>query len=415
MYFRKKSSAGSDFSSARKTGKKKWLKVLIIVVVIFVLVGGAAAWRTGKLLSKISINANLWGSVAHMIPGVNNEVKGEKDGRINVLLLAMRGASDPNGGMLTDSSMIVSLDLKDNKISYISLPRDLWVTDVESGDSSKLNAVYEQGVAKGGVPQGIADAEKKFGEIAGVTIDYTIVGNYQAFTDAINAIGGVPVNLSKPFEENAQFDQMGVCDSTTFTKPTGQYQNKIKSKHMTKTATGQSYEVTVKVPMYPLCYNTNPECHGDFKLPAGPQTLNAADALCFVRSRDNSSDFDRAKRQQMVIEALKSKALSIGTLTDFNKVNALMDSVGNNVSTDMQSWEMKRLYDIYMGIEKNNPAVINRVVEATTDSSSILTPNTDDPKKGYILLPTSGNYDQIHEIVLNTFTDPPQKDINEIQ
>jgi len=397
-------------------GKKKWVKITLAVVAVFVVIGGVALWKAGWLLNKISTNGNLLGSLGHMVPGVNNQIKGEKDGRINILLLAMRGADDPNGGNLADSSMIISLEPKDNKISYISVPRDLYVTDIQNTGSSKINAVYQQGIAKGGIPQGIADAESKYGEVAGVTIDYTIVGNYQAFTDLVNAVGGVPINLDKPFEENAQFDQVGVCDSTTFTKPTGTYENKFIKAHHITLPNGTRKLVGVKVPTYKLCYNTNPECNGDFKLPAGQQTLDAATALCFARSRDNSSDFDRAKRQQMILQALESKALSLGTLTDFNKVNAMFNSIGNNLSTDLQGWEMKRLYDVYMAIKKTNPAVIQRVIdEDQVNDANSLVYGKSDPVAGDILLPTGDNYDKIHAMVQNTFTDPPQDDISVIQ
>ena len=146
----------------QKKQKRKWFRLLLIVVGIIVLIGGIVVWKTGNLLSKISTNGNLLGSVGHLIPGVNNQIKGEKEGRINILLLAMRGTSDPNGGSLADSSMVVSLDPKDNKISVVSIPRDLLVSDVQDpGAFSKINAIYAQGNAKGGASQAIADAEKK--------------------------------------------------------------------------------------------------------------------------------------------------------------------------------------------------------------------------------------------------------------
>ena len=400
----------SQIESGKK--KKKWLKPLLIIVAIIVVIVGVVSWKTGKLLGKVSTNINMLGSLSHMIPGVNNQIKGEKEGRINILLLAMRGAHDPNGGNLADSSMIVSLDPKDNKISYVSIPRDLLVTDIETPGSSKINAIYEQGLAKGGVSLGIADAEKKYGEVAGVPIDYTIVTNYDAFTAVVNAVGGVPINLSKPFEENAQFNQSGVCDGSYFTVPTGTYENKTKKVHNPLTGAVIGTRVTKS---YPMCTPAADalECSGDFKLPAGQQTLDAATALCFARSRDNSSDFDRAKRQQMILQALKNKALSVGTLTDFNKVNAIVTGLGNNVSTDLQAWEMKELYTVYMALDKKNPTVIQRVPDE--DPTQGLVYGKTDPTYGDVLMPVGDNYNKINEMVQNTFTDPPQTDINVIQ
>lgn len=404
-------SSGEDGEKSRK--KKKWLKAVLIVFAIFALVGGAVIWKTGKLLNKISTNGNLLESVGHLIPGINNEIKGEKEGRINILLLAMRGVNDPNGGSLADTSMVISLNLKDNKISMVSIPRDLLVSDVQDTSAfSKINAIYAQGLAKGGVSQAIADSEKKYGEVAGVPIHYTVVANYKAFTDVVNAIGGVPINLKQPFEENAQFNQIGVCDGSYFTVPTGKYETKTKKVKDAVTGKVTRTRITAQ---YPLCSPAPEalECHGDFKLPAGQQTLDAETALCFARSRDNSSDFDRAKRQQMILQALKAKALSVGTLTDFGKINGIINSLGNNFSTDLQGWEMKQLYSLYMNLDKNNPQIIQRVLDE--DPVEGLVYGKSDPTYGAILLPKGDNYDKIHNLIQNTFTLPAQANIGIIQ
>lgn len=405
--FNRKLTRENNVRLEKKFYKKRWFKLFMIIIVLLVIGGGFFAWKAGKLLNKISINGNFLGSIGHMIPGVSNSVKGEKDGRINILVLAMRGANDPNGGTLTDTNMIVSLDLKNNQVSMISIPRDLYVKDIQNDGSSKINAIYSQGLAKGGAKQAIADVEAKFKEVSGVPIHYTITGNYQAFNDIVSAVGGVEITLDKPFEENAQFNQLGVCDGQVFTIPSGQFQNKMVTRKKNGIPT------KISIPKYPLCYNANPECNGDFKLPAGKQTLDAATALCFARSRDNSSDFDRAKRQQMILQALKNKALSIGTLTDFNKINSMLSALGNNFSTDLQGWEMKSLYDIYMKIEATNPKVIQRVLE-NTEEGLLYTP-PENPETGYILLPRGDNYDKIHQLIQNTFALPEQSDIKVIQ
>ena len=324
----------------------------------------------------------------------------------------MRGASNPNGGLLADSSMVVSLAPKDNKISYVSIPRDLLVQGVEDSNLSKINAIYERGYVKGGVAQGIKDVEQKYSEVAGVPIHYTIIVNYDAFTAAVNAVGGVPITLAKPFEETAQFNQSGVCDGSYFTVPTGKFETKTKKIRNSITGRVIGTKVTKQ---YPICTPAADalECHGDFKLPSGPQTLDAATAMCFARARDNSSDFARAKRQQMILQALKSKALSIGTLADFNKINGILNSFGDNVSTDLEGWEMKELYSVYMALDKNNPTVIQRVLEE--DPTQGLIYGKKDPTYGDVLLPVGDNYTKINQLVQNTFTDPPQADINIIQ
>ncbi len=391
---------------------KKWLKPVLIALVVAILIGGIVVWKTGALLSQISTNGNLLGSLGRMIPGVSNEIKGEKEGRINILLLAMRGVEDPNGGSLADSSMIVSLSPTDNKVSFVSIPRDLLVKDIENEYSSKINAIYQQGVAKGGVALGLADAEQKYGEVSGVPIHYTIVTNYNAFNDVVTAVGGVPIDLKQPFEENTQFNQSGVCDGIYFTIPNGKYET--KTKKIEDPITGKVVRTRITA-QYPICTPdpSSLECHGNFNLPAGPQTLDAETALCFARSRDNSNDFARAKRQQMILQGLKTKALSIGTLTDFNKVNGILAGLGKNLSTDLQAWEMKRLYEVYMAIDKSNPQVIHRVLDE--DPIEGLLYGKSDPTYGAVLLPIGENYDKINQLVQNTFTAPLQANIEVIQ
>ncbi len=392
--------------------QKKWVKILLIVLAILLIVGGFFAWKAGSLLNKISSNGNILGSIGHMIPGAQSELVGEKEGRVNVLLLGMRGADDPAGGNLADSIMVASLNLdpKSSKISLISIPRDFYVKDIQNDGSSKLNAIYAQGYSKGGPKQALKDMEQKVSEISGVPINYTVMINHQGFKDLVTALGGVEVTLSQPFEENAQFNQEGVCDGEVFTVPTGKWENKIFTHTKTNSA-GVKIEVKTKKPVYPLCLNAKPECGGTFKLPAGKQTLNADQALCFARARDNSSDFQRAKRQQIILQQIKVKALSIGTLTDFNKVNGMINALGNNVQTDMEAWQIKKLYDIEQGM--NTPEVVQRVLE-NSEEGLLYTPEQT-KETGYILSPIGDNYDKIQQLFQNTFTAPAQKDISIIQ
>lgn len=385
--------------------KKGWVKVLLIILAIVLVVGGLLSWKAGSLLNKISSNGNILGTLGHMVPGMAEELKGEKEGRVNVLLLGMRGADDPAGGNLADSIMVVSVLPKENKVSMISIPRDLYVQDIQQDSKSKINAIYAQGEAKG-KGQGLKDMEKKISEISGVDINYGVVINHQGFKDLVNALGGVEITLEQPFNESVQFNQEGVCDGVVFTVPTGKWQNKIFKHHETNAA-GVSVEVKVKKPVYPLCLNKNPECGGNFKLPAGTQTINGDQALCFARSRDQSSDFERAKRQQIIIQQIKAKALSVGTLTDFNKVNGMLNALGNNVSTDLQGWEMQRLYDMERSLK--DPQIFQRVLENSEEG--LLYAPEPTKESGYILLPIGENYSKIQDLFKNIFTMPAQSDI----
>ncbi|HLN19066.1 MAG TPA: LCP family protein, partial [Patescibacteria group bacterium] len=338
----------------------------------------------------------LISSLAHNIPGVKDELKGEKDGRINILVLGMRGEDLPGGGTLADSIMVVSVKPAENKAAIISIPRDLYVTVPGTSDRQKINAVHAYG-EENGKKQGLEQMKKAVGEVTGLPIHYAARINFTGFKQLINAIGGVDITLDKPFEESMQFNEPHVCDSNVFTEQTGKYEYK---KYTTKTG-------KIKVgAAYPLCTNPHKECGGDFKISTGKQTLNGDQALCFVRSRVTSNDFERAKRQQMVMQLVKDKMTSLGTLTDFSKVNGILDSLGDNVRTDMQLWEMQKLYDIYKNIP--NPEIHQRVLE---DSEEGLLYFPGEGAAGYILLPRGDNYDKIHQMATDIFNAPAQVDI----
>jgi hypothetical protein len=52
------------------------------------LAGSVFAWKTGSILNRISGgNANIFKSLVKNLPGAEKELEGEKEGKINVLLL----------------------------------------------------------------------------------------------------------------------------------------------------------------------------------------------------------------------------------------------------------------------------------------------------------------------------------------
>lgn len=375
-----------------KLYKRRWFRFLAVIIGIFLIIGGVMAWKTGGILNKIS-GGGLFSSLIHSLPGVNDELKGEKDGRINLMLLGMRGENVPGGGTLADTIMVLSIVPKENKISMISVPRDLYVDNPVWRNKTKINAVYAAG-EENGKKQGLPEMEKVLSNITGLPIEYGVSINFEGFKQVINAIGGVEITLAQPFEEAVQFDEPHVCDLNVFTVPTGTFEIK-KNKRSKITA------------QYPLCTNPNKECGGDFKLPAGKQTLNGDQALCYARSRATSNDFERAKRQQQIIQLVKGKLLSTGTLTDFGKLNGILDSLGDNVRSDLEAWEMKRFYELYTGMQ--NPQTFQRVLENSAEGLLYNPPET--KETGYILLPIGDNYDKIRAMAKNIFTLPKQSDI----
>lgn len=385
---------GTGYNHKKKFYKKKWFKIILFLLIIVLAAGGAIAWKAGFTLNKISIKGGILKSLIHAIPGVSDTLKGEQDGRINILLLGMRGENVPGGGLLADTIMVVSIKPEENKAAIVSIPRDLYVNNPGWGNKTKINAVYAAG-EENGKKQGIADMKKAASDMAGMPIHYGVSVNFKGFKEIIDALGGVDIYLDNSFSESVQFQEPHVCDPYVFTVPTGNYEIKKNKKTGKITAS------------YPLCRNKNVECGGNFTLPAGNNHLDGEKALCYVRSRSTSNDFERAKRQQQVLQAAKEKALAIGTLTDFGKISDLLDALGNNVRTDMEPWEMQKMSGIYR--KMSSPQIYQRVLENTEEG--LLYSPPENPETGYILLPRGDNYDKIHELFQNVFNLPPQSDI----
>jgi LCP family protein required for cell wall assembly len=372
--------------------KRKWRKVALLVGALLLVLGGVVLWKAGFVLNKISTkNSGIFQNIIKSLPGVEDTLKGEEEGRINILLLGMRGAELEGGGLLADTIMVLSVHPSKEegdqpRASLISIPRDLYVTLPGTSNQAKINAVHAEGEKKG-AGEGLEDMKRAVGEVTGQTIHYAVSISFKGFTDLVDALGGVDITLKEPFSEGLQFREPHVCDPYVFTVPTNPQQ--YEYKYYTR-KDGTKYVAKA----YPLCYNKDVECGGVFSLPAGENHLDGSKALCYARARYSSNDFERAKRQQMVLQALKERALSLGTLADFSKINGMIDALGNNVRTDMQGWELKRLAELYPKMQ--NVQLTQKVLEDSEEGLLYAPGETNGA--GYILLPRGDNYDRIRAL-----------------
>lgn len=378
--------------------KKRIVRIGVFFVVLALIAGIAFSIKAGFILNKISLGEDgIFKNIVKTLPGTKDELKGEKDGRVNVLILGMRGKNVPGGGLLADTIMVLSLHPKDGtkegdtaRASLVSIPRDLYVKVPGRQENRKINAVYALGEERG-TGGGLEDMQTIVGEVTGLTIPYAAVINFEGFKELIDALGGITITLDQPFQESVQF--LGLeqrCDGITYTIPSGNYEEKrIQRKN------GEYYDNPKR---YPLCYaKIKPEtleCGGNFKLAAGVNQLNGETALCYARSRATSNDFERARRQQQVIQAIKEKALSAGTLTDFGKINALLESLGENMQLKAEAWEAKRFLELYQ--ESQDASLKQFVLENSEEGLLYAPPATNGA--GYILLPRGDNYDRIRAL-----------------
>ena len=331
--------------------KKRWSKKpLFYIIILLIAVAGYYVYQFGLAYNTISVendaNQSLWGRIAGIFDNKQepeapdpNPMPQPEPNRLDVLLLGIRGeneeAIEEEGGLLTDTIMLVNIDKLTKKTAIISIPRDLYIEmNAQAANNKKIkikgkiNEVYERGLANGG---GVALAKQIVSRITGVYVDNAIVADFNAFKEIVDNIGGIDVNLKKPFEEKSQWGYV-------------------------------------------------------FSLPAGVNHLDGDNALYYVRSRYSTSDFDRARRQQEVISIIKNKALTLGFLSNPVKVTSLLADLKGNIRTDFQIWDIKDLLALSNSFGSKN-IIKNYVI--TTEN---LVYETKTEKGEYILLPKEADY-----------------------
>lgn len=91
---------------------------------------------------------------------------------------------------------------------------------------------------------------------------------------------------------------------------------------------------------------------GNYTFEEGELELDGQEALSYVRMRKNdpNGDLGRNERQREVITGIIDKGASLDAV---NKVGNVMDVLGDNVSTNMQFSDMRRLATNYSSARKN--------------------------------------------------------------
>jgi LCP family protein required for cell wall assembly len=180
--------------------------------------------------------------------------------RVTVLLLGIDERQDEDGPWRTDTMMILTLDPVSKTAGMLSIPRDLWV-QIPGYGPDRINTAFFKGDADdypgGGPALALETAQATFG----ITIPYYITVNFGAFEAFIDQIGGIEISVPEDI------------DDPTYPAPTG--------------------------------YGYEP-----FFLPAGQYHMDGETALKYARTRATfGGDFDRAKRQQQVILAVRRQIL----------------------------------------------------------------------------------------------------------
>lgn len=91
---------------------------------------------------------------------------------------------------------------------------------------------------------------------------------------------------------------------------------------------------------------------GKYDFTEGPVEMDGEKTMAFVRMRkkDPSGDFGRTKRQRQVVQGIIEKGASVGSIT---KIDSMIDIFGNNMATNMDFDDMKKIFGGYKDTRKN--------------------------------------------------------------
>ncbi len=294
------SAESSRYSSLRKKRKRNRIaKIVAIVVLSVVLIGAGSAFAYVQYL-----NAKMTEGVDEALLDALAETDSPSD-PFYMLLLGVDGSIErDNSGEFggesyrCDSIILTRVDPKNKKVTLISLPRDLQITNMGGTSDNptgygtqKLNAAH----AFGGPALVVSTVSK----IANVPISHYVEINFDGFIAAVDAVGGVEVDVKYPIDAS--------------------------------------------------------ESQTGWDVPAGVNNLNGYQALSLCRSRHSYGDFAdgdalRTANQRMVMTALAKKVLSSDIATILNTVNSLVQYV----LTDMDVGTMAGLAQSLQGLDSNN-------------------------------------------------------------
>jgi LCP family protein required for cell wall assembly len=232
--------------------------------------------------------------------------------RLNILLI---GADTQGGGHRTDTMITVSIDPVTKQVAMFSLPRDTKNVPMPpearrvwgSVFGQKINAFFAQNRGRSDIwpgtdnTRGYNALKTTLGYLYGLDIKYFVEVDFNGFKKVIDALGGVNVNVQVP-----------VVDDTF---PSG---------------------VNKDIRLY---------------IPSGLQHMDGAQALRYARSRNTSSDFDRAARQQRLLISLREQADPQALIP---RLPDLVAALKKSVRTDIPLDQLDELLGLATGVDTKN-------------------------------------------------------------
>jgi polyisoprenyl-teichoic acid--peptidoglycan teichoic acid transferase len=343
---KEKTSGKKSKSSSRR---KKFSCFFIVLIITFTLVSLTLSSDNNSFLSGIK-NGYLFRQISNIISSKEKYIAGEKEDRINFVLLGMGGPGH-NGPYLTDTIIVASFKPSTKQAAMFSIPRDM-IVPLEKNDYRKVNSIYTVGEQQE-IDNGGPLVKEVISKTLNMPIHYFAAVDFNGFVEMIDAVDGIEIDVERSFVDH-QF-------------PT--YDEKWQSV---------SFE-------------------------AGVQEMDGLTALRYARSRHGNngegSDFARIKRQQNILMAAKNKLTSFNTLINPQKITSLFSLFNQYTTTDLEPWEAVKLVHMAKGI--NTQQIINQSIDDRP--GGYLKAGISQTDGAYILQPVTGNFSQVRMLVQNIF------------
>jgi LCP family protein required for cell wall assembly len=269
---------------------------------------------------------------------------------VNILLLGVDDEVTADNIARTDTMIILSINRTTGTVAMLSLPRDLFVW-IPGWTMQRLNLAYTHGEQVGWTDGGFGLLRQTIFYNLGINVHYYAVINLSGFKQIVDAVGGVDVAVDCAIQDYAI--------------------------------------VGAAVP----AGAGEPDEDALYTLPVGFYHMNGEEALWYARSRGNSSDFDRGRRQQQILRAIWRQARSSGQLASLPN---LWEEATQIVRTNLSFEDMLTLIPIALNLNTGN-------IEHFTFARLYHTTPWTTPDGSNVQLP---NYDAVREL-LNDFYTPP--------
>ena len=270
----------------QKKNHKRLRIFLIIILIIVIIISGLVLAGYGFVNGKINKVQKENIDVEEI--GINEETSKQLEGYRNIALLGIDSRADDYGlGNRSDCMIIASINEKTNEVKLISVYRDTYVYVTENGTKKldKITHAYSYG--------GAQNALKSLNEALDLNITEYVTVNFDAVIAAVNSLGGVYIDI----------DSSELKYINSYIDATSQ-SSAIKSSHLSTT---------------------------------GRQKLDGVQAVAYSRIRYTSGgDYKRTERMRTVIEAMLSKAKTLG----IGQLNSFADTILPKIRTNISSSEI---------------------------------------------------------------------------